>query len=527
MAATSPEETVDLALAMVTRASTATDWLVILPLVIPLMTGAVLVMLRHRMQHHPLIAGTGLAALLVVDGLLLLRVLENGPVVMMMGSWLPPFGIAFEADLLGATLATVSALVALAVAIEAAPTVGSHERRYGFYPFMMLLMTGVTGAFLTGDIFNLYVWFEVLLISSFGLLVLGSEQRQIDATVRYGVLNLLATTLFLIATGLLYGTLGTLNMADIAVKARSADAAGPLVTIAALFLVAFGMKAAAFPLNFWLPASYHAPGAGVSALFAGLLTKVGIYALLKTLVLLLGVQALSIAPVVAWSAGLTMVVGALGALAQTEIRRTLNWLVVSGIGYMMIGVAVPSELALTGSIFYAVHSMIVMAALYLAAGVMEDVAGTGDLRRLGGLWHRSAIWGALVLALLLSAAGVPPFSGFWPKAVLVDATLAADAPWLAAAVLVSGFLTTLAGARVFLFAVWRGGPEGTPDGAVAEGIIELRPPAVMRLIPPAALGLVMLAIGLVPAPLHALAAGAAAGLLDPAGFAAALFGPAP
>lgn len=526
MAATESVQAVDLALAMVTDRATAGDWLVILPVAIPILAGALLTVLRHAMRLHAAIAATSLAVLFGVDLMLLSRVLADGPQVMMMGSWLPPFGIAFEADLLGTTLASVSALVAFAVSLEASRKVNTHERRYGFYPFMMLLMTGVSGAFLTGDLFNLYVWFEVLLISSFGLLVLGSEDRQIDATVKYGILNLLATTLFLITTGMLYGTLGTLNMADIALKARDPAVAGPMVTLAAMFLVAFAMKAAAFPLNFWLPASYHAPGAGVSALFAGLLTKVGVYALMKVLVLLLGPQATDLSAVVAWIAGLTMVLGALGALAQSDMRRLLNWLVIAGIGNMMVGVALQDTLSLTGSIFYAVHSMLVMAALYLAAGLIEEMLGTGDLRRVGGVWARHAGFGAMVLVLVLAVGGLPPFSGFWPKAVLVDATLAAGAPWLTAAVLVSGFLTTLAGGRLFLFAVWRGGPEGTPDGTIDPAAAAATPDPA-RIVPVALLSAAIVAIGLFPAPLHELSAGAAAGLIDPAVYVNAIFGSAP
>ena len=163
-------------------------------------------------------------------------------------------------------------------------------RRFGFFPFLMFLMAGVTGAFLTGDIFNLYVWFEVLLISSFGLLVLGSEREQIDGAMKYAVLNLIGTTLFLIAVGYLYAIFGTLNMADIALKAAGLRDTAPLMTLAALFLLAFAMKAAAFPVNFWLPASYHTPRIVVSALFAGLLTKVGIYALIRVMVMLLPVE---------------------------------------------------------------------------------------------------------------------------------------------------------------------------------------------------------------------------------------------
>ena len=245
------------------------------------------------------------------------HVAGSGPVTMVMGRWLPPFGIAFTVDLAGALFALTAALVALAGAVASVTDINDSGRRYGFYPFLMLLMAGVSGAFLTGDIFNLYVWFEVLLISSFGMLVLGSERGQIDGAVKYGFLNLVATTLFLIAIGYLYGIFGTLNMADIAARAGALEGTAPLMTLVCLFAFAFAMKAAAFPVNFWLPASYHTPRIVVSALFAGLLTKVGIYALIRVCIMLFPVQRAELGLVVAIVAALTMITGALGALAQT------------------------------------------------------------------------------------------------------------------------------------------------------------------------------------------------------------------
>ena len=214
-------------------------------------------------------------------------------------------------------------------------TVSSSGRRYGFYPFLLLLMTGVCGSFLTADVFNLYVWFEVLLISSYGLLILGNDRIQLDGAVKYGVLNLVGTNLFLIATGLLYGIFGTLNMADIAVKVDALDnpASGTLATVAALYFLAFAMKAAAFPVNFWLPASYHTPNIVVSAVFAGLLTKVGVYALIRIFVLILPESLNYMADVIGIVAIATLITGALGALAQSEIRRLLGYLVIAGIGF--------------------------------------------------------------------------------------------------------------------------------------------------------------------------------------------------
>ena len=519
----------DFALAMNLDPIGGADLLIILPLVVPLMAGAILVMLRHHVRHHAAIAAGAMLILVGLDLALLFHVLENGPAVMTMGAWTAPFGIVFEADLLGVTLATTSALIALCVSVFSIPTINTHERRYGFYPFLMLLMTGVTGAFLTGDIFNLYVWFEVLLISSFGLLVLGSEKAQIDGTVKYGILNLMATTLFLIATGYLYGVMGTLNMADIAMKARDLPDDAPMVTIAALYFLAFGMKAAAFPANFWLPASYHTPSAGVSALFAAMLTKVGAYALLKTMVLLLAPQAAMLQEVMIFVAGGTLVVGALGALAQSDLRRMLGFLVIGGIGNIMVGVALPTELGLTGAVFYAVHSMLVMAALYLAAGVIEETAGSGDLRRLGGFYAFNPAFAGLFLVLAFAVAGLPPFSGFWAKAILVDATIEAGASGLTLAILFNGLITSLAMIRVFLFAFWRGGPEGTPDGGTVSGGITWLSDADRgpRLVPIVFLTGLVVIVGLLPAPVYALASGAAATLMDPTAYIDAVFGGTP
>jgi multicomponent Na+:H+ antiporter subunit D len=263
------------------------SWLVILPVVLCITMGAALAAIRQRIHLHAPLAIVTLALLAIIDALLLYRVWTDGPMTMVMGRWLPPFGIAFTVDMLGALLALAAAVIALAGAIFALTDIDTNRRRYGFYPFLLFLMAGVSGAFLTGDIFNLYVWFEVLLISSFGLIVLGGEREQIDGAMKYGLLNLVATTLFLIAVGYLYAIFGTLNMADIASKVARQSSNLPLITLATLFLAAFGMKAAAFPVNFWLPASYHTPRITVSALFAGLLTKVGVYAMFRVLVMLM------------------------------------------------------------------------------------------------------------------------------------------------------------------------------------------------------------------------------------------------
>ncbi|CTQ51660.1 Multiple resistance and pH homeostasis protein D [Roseibium album] len=523
---------VDLTQAMVTAPVAAGDWLIVAPSLITMLGGSLCLMLRKNTELQPKLGIAFLALLVLASLALLVRVLDYGVITMVMGSWLPPFGIALTVDALGATLTLIGSIVALCAGIYGMATVDGTGRRYGFYPFLLLLMTGVCGAFLTGDVFNLYVWFEVLLISSYGMLILGNDRIQLDGAVKYGVLNLVGTNLFLIATGLLYGIFGTLNMADIAMKVSALEnpASGTLSTVAALYFLAFAMKAAAFPVNFWLPASYHTPNVVVSAVFAGLLTKVGVYALIRIFVLILPDSLEYMADLISLVAIATLLTGAFGALAQSEMRRLLGYLVIAGIGAMLAGVVVGSIEAISGAIFYAVHSIIVMTALYMAAGIMSYMGGSYDLRKLGGLYQKNAAFAGVFLVLGFAVSGLPPFSGFWPKIMLVQAAFNDGWGWLGAAILVSGFLTTLAMGRVWIYAFWRGGPEGTPDGtsiAIPAGsVVQLGGAAPW--IPLGILTALVIYFGLQPEWMIELstqgAVGVGAGVDDPVGYLRSVFG---
>ena len=297
------------------------------------------------------------------------------------------------------------------------------------------------------------------------------------------------------------------------------------MTIAMLYFLAFAMKAAAFPLNFWLPASYHTPKYLVSALFAGLLTKVGVYALLRISLMLFADQREVLALFIAWVAALTMLVGVLGALAQREVRRVLGYLVISGIGTMLAGLAIGTQTAVAGVLVYAVHSMIVMAALYLAAGIMARLSGTADMAGSGGLYAASPMLAGAFLILAFSVSGLPPTSGFWGKFVLVKSALEVGAWWLAFMILFSGLLTTIAVFRIWIFAFWRGGPEGTPDGAEAWTVNRLD--EKFRLHSALTLGvltLLTLGLGLAPEMLLSAAADGARGLLYPLSYVGSAFG---
>jgi len=433
------------------------DWIIVLPVVLCLVGSAVQLMLRRQLWAQLWICVVVLLAVLVCDGILFERVAANGPLSMTMGKWLPPFGISFTADLMGAGFASVAAFLALCAFLALQVDTPESAVRDGIYPLLLQLLAGVTGAFLTGDLFNLYVWFEVMLIASFGLIVLAGNPLQFDGAVKYGVLNFIATTLFLMALGLLYGTLGTLNMADIIGAAQKADVA-VLTAIAALFALAFGIKAAVFPVNAWLPASYHTPPAAISALMGGLLTKVGVYAFIRVLVMLLPAARDVLAPAITAAAIATMILGPLSAIAETNLRRTVGFLLIGGVGITILCVPEGHMLVMSGAISYVVHSMLTLTALYLLSGLIEQAAGTSEIRAMGGLYAANSLLSMLFLILILAVSGVPPFLGFWPKLLILQGFLT-DGNWVAVfAILANSLLTLIAGARLWSFIFWRPAP---------------------------------------------------------------------
>lgn len=460
MATEQPNAMMDnLPTAMLDTATAAADWVIILPVVIALVSAAILLMFSKSRGTQAGFAMLSVLAIMACEVDLFISALEIGPQAMTMGNWLPPFGISFTVDVIGAGFSLGASLICLVVIVYFQAEIVAREVRNGFYSLLMLLLAGVTGAFMTGDLFNLYVWFEVMLIASFGLMIIGGRKMQLDAAVKYGFLNFLATTFFLIGLGYLYGLLGTLNMADISLTAPSAET-GPITAVASLFLLAFGMKAAAFPVNAWLPASYHTPDPAISALFGGLLTKVGAYALLRTMLLLLPASRDVLDPVITGVAVFTLILAPLGALAQTSLRRAIGFIVIGGIGAVFAGLAVPTVRGVAGGTFYAFHSMLTMSAFYLVAGLVERVTQATDTRFMGGVYQVNSPVSIMFIVLVFAAAGLPPFLGFWPKLLIVEAALGQQDWLIASVVLLNSFLTVIAGTRLWAHIFWRAGREG-------------------------------------------------------------------
>ncbi len=501
---------------------------VALPVLLPLLSGAISLLFWRSRPMQRFVAVAGNAALLGVALWLLASVSQDGYVVIQMGGWQAPIGITLIADTLSAVMVVLTGIIGLALAIYALASTGPGHERFGYYPLMHLLLAGVAGAFLTGDIFNLYVWFEVMLVASFALLILGGEKAQMEGAIKYVTLNLLASVIFLTAIGLTYGMVGTLNMADIAQRLAVAEHQGMVEVLAVMYMIAFGIKAAAFPLFFWLPASYHTPPVAVSALFAGLLTKVGVYALFRVFTLMFDQTMGYTQDLLLWGAALTMVTGVLGAAAQFEFRRILSFHIVSQIGYMILGLALYTPLAIAGGVFAVMHNIIVKTNLFLISGITRRLQGTYELKKMGGL-YRERPW--LSVAFFLSAfslAGIPPLSGFFAKFVIVRAGIEAEAYVVTAVALAVGLLTLYSMVKIWNEVFWKTLPEDNlvpAEETVVGDDSRMVPPSLwLMYLPVAVLALFALLIGVFAEPLMGMMNRIGDQLMNPQGYIEAVLG---
>jgi multicomponent Na+:H+ antiporter subunit D len=438
------------------------DLLLMLPLIIP-MSGAILGIVALRLVRlQAAIAVLMTVALLVAAILLLIRVWNEGPIATQPGNWPAPFGITIVADTFSATMVVLGAIVAFCAVLFASANTDEYRTRFGFFPLVSALVLGVMGAFLTGDLFNLYVWFEVMLISSFVLLGLGGERQQMEGAIKYVTLNLVSSTMFLAGLGLLYGVAGTLNMADLAVQLRDVEADGLILTIATLFLISFGLKAAVFPFFWWLPASYHTPPIAVSALFAGLLTKVGVYSLIRVFSMIFTQDVNFIQDLLFWIAGFTMVTGVLGAAAQDDMRRILSFHIISQIGYMVMGLAFFTPLGYAAALFFIAHNMFAKTGLFLVAGITHHLYGSYELKHLGGIMKRTPELALVAFVCAFSLAGVPPLAGFFGKLALVRAGFEAEHYIIASVSLAVGLLTMFSMTKIWAEGFWKKAPSEPP-----------------------------------------------------------------
>ena len=509
--------------------------LVALPILLPLFSAACCLLCWGHVRLHKAVAPITMAAHLVIAVLLLLEVRGEGIQHVDVGGWQAPFGIALVADLFACLMTILTSIVGLAAVIFSCAATDDARARSGHFVLTLALLGAVSGAFLTGDLFNLYVWFELLLLSSFVLLTLGGERAQLEGAVKYVTLNLISSILFLASIGLIYGFTGTLNMADLAGQLDALDKRDATM-LAAPLLAAFGIKAAVFPFFFWLPASYHTPPPVVSALFAGLLTKVGVYAIIRSGLLLFDQEWQQLGTAVLIVAGLTMVTGVIGAIAQNDMRRILSFHIVSQIGYMLMGLGIAmsvlardgsvevATLVLAGSVFYILHHIIVKTNLFLISGVVLHRCGTSELARLGGIATARPFLGILFLVSALSLAGIPVLSGFWAKLALVRGGLQANAYEIVTISLLVSLLTLFSMTKIWSQAFWGTAAEEHEDpGTLARAPASLR----VMMVPIACLAALSVIIGIAAAPLFDFALETATQLLDPQAYVDAVLQSSP
>ena len=496
------------------------DTLLITPLLAPFLAAIFGLLFFQSLAAQRVCALLGPLGLSIA-GLMLVVVVHDGTVITsQIGNWRAPFGITFVADRLSAVLVLLTGIMGMCASLFSLASIDIQRKNFGYYPLLNLLLMGVSGAFLTGDMFNMFVWFEVLLIASFVLMALGSGRAQLEGAMKYVTINLLASTLFLTALGILYAEAGTLNMADLAQILPTLAHPGLITTLAVMFMIAFGIKAALFPLFFWLPASYHTPPAAVSAIFAALLTKVGVYALMRSFTLIFIQDPAYTHTLLLIFAALTMITGSLGALAQTELRRILSFLVIGHIGIALVGLAVGTAESLAGTLFYLIEDMVVLTALFLLSGIIEHYGGgRGDLKGLGGLYNKAPGLTILFFIPAFSMAGIPPLSGFFAKLSLIKSGLAAEHYLIIGIMLFASVLTLIAISRIWSEVFWKPAPEsGLGAGPVRmniRGTILLWGPLVL-------LAALVIGLGLGVGPVYSYALGAGQQLADPVDYVRAV-----
>ncbi|MFN3166797.1 MAG: proton-conducting transporter membrane subunit [Phycisphaeraceae bacterium] len=461
-----------------------TDHRIVLLTIIPLVAGLISIALINRKVLSRLVGVLSYTTMLGLALSLVFKITHaperESVLVSQMGDWTAPFGISIVFDSLSGLLICAASAVGLGAYIHSFSVLDPRTERRYYHPLMQLLMFGVNLSFLTGDLFNLFVAFEIMLMASYALLVIGTGVKQLRQAYKYILLNILASTIFLMSAGMVYGMFGTLNIADLAriIAEIEADPTRSLPAgfqaLAVLFLLVFGLKGAFFPLWFWLPDTYYTIPISIAGLFGGLLTKVGVYTVARLFPLifasdgttsLIGDQWVGgtsgvIKVLLIVAAAFTMFLAVLGAVSQHNVRKILSVHVISQVGYMVFGIAVMSGHALAGCAFYMVQHMVVKCALFLCCGVMEKHAGTDDLDKLGGLLKRDWPLAVLFFIAAMSLVGLPPLSGFFGKMVIIKEGFGQGQWYLGVIGLVTGALTLLSMLKIWSYGYWN--PDQAP-----------------------------------------------------------------
>lgn len=476
-----------------------------LPILIPLMCGLLTLWMQSRVRLQQFIHFLGVAIYLLMVVYISWSIHRHGLLVLRLGGYPAGFAVSFVLDFFTSLMLLITAIIVLAVSVYSLAD-NTIYRRNLFYPAFWFMIAGVSGAFSTGDLFNLYVWFEVMIMASFVMVILSREKKYLQGCLHYVALNLLATLIMLLSISFLYGLSGTLDMASLSQWTHDTKSSEAFIFCFGALMVAFAIKSALFPYCFWLPDSYHLTSVSTGAVFAGLLTKVGVYALIRTGTLFFAPQAQFMQLLLIVSV-LTMLSGVFGAMTDFNIRRILSFHIISQVGYMTLALAMGSTLALSAGIFYIIHHVLVKTNLFLIAGLMGRYNGHVDIRQMGNFFRQKPMLVILFLIPALSLAGLPPLSGFWAKYLLLQAAFASGF-WLSAFMaIVVGFFTLFSMIKIWRYAFLQ------PTTNTIRLIRQEE--ASLRYLPIILLSLLTVLIGLFPQILYDVVEEAAKALLQP------------
>lgn len=436
-----------------------------LPIILPLLAGILLVFIKNFIKLNRLISIITLIANAIISVVILNRIQIEGVLRLDFGDWLPPYGILFVGDSFSILLILTTSIVGAICLLYASSSIGEAREKMFFYPFALFLIAGVNGSFLTGDLFNLFVCFEVMLLASYVLITFGGTKRQLRASIKYIAINVVSSWIFLVAIAYLYGTLGTLNLAHLSIRIAEVGQTPILTVISILFLIVFSLKSGLL-LYQWLPGSYSAPPTAIAALFGALLTKVGIYAMFRTFTLLFYHEPSITHTTIGILAAITLIGGSLGAIAYHDIRQITAYNVVIAVGFILVGLAVSTTAAFEGAIFYLVHDMVVKALLFLIAGTMITLTGKTNIGEMSGLIKNYPLLGWSFFITMLSLAGVPPLSGFLGKVLIGQGAIESGSYLLLAISFISALFVLYSLLKIFINCFWGetiiGSEEETP-----------------------------------------------------------------
>lgn len=428
------------------------NWL-IAPVIIPLLTGMILIIFQKNIQLQRILSLLALFATGVISVLLMNQVKDGGIQTLQLGGWEAPYGISFVGDMFSVLLLLATSIVAVCCLIYAFPSIGRKQEKLYFYPLFLFLITGVNGSFLTGDLFNLYVFFEVFLVASYVLITLGGSGRQLGESLKYIFTNIIASAFFLFGVAYLYSMTGTLNLAHLSIRIAEVGQDGMITTIALLFLIVFALKAGLL-LFFWLPGSYSVPPTAIAAIFAALLTKVGIYAMIRMFTLIFYHEPQITHLIIGILAAATMILGGLGAIGFGDLRKIITYNVVISVGFIMLGLVSFTHEGLMGSIYYLLHDILIKALIFLIGGTVIHLTGTSRLKEISGLIRLHPQLGWMFFIAVLSMVGIPPLSGFLGKVFTIQGTFEAGYYWLGGIGLLASLFILYSMIKMFMNAFW-------------------------------------------------------------------------